>query len=110
MSETVWAGTTRYLVTAQMYDEIRAARHRGARLWLGLVDVGPAGACTNCGGPGRLVLQMAAGGPWDAAPTGKAAPIIYQDGQWYTVRTKTYRCPVCAPVEERGERVAEVVL
>lgn len=109
MSETIWVNGRRREVTSQMKAHIMATRERGGRCFFVVPDTDALSGsldrpvvCSNCNDNHQLLLQIVSGGPYDTAPAG--TPAFFEDGQWYAVRTQTYRCPACRPEPTESEK------
>lgn len=85
----------RYVATA-LYRDAAIRCEMGGKAFLALPEHGGDGDCPNCDGCGRHALQLVEGGPFKSPPrAGKEQSAVFQDGDWYLVKTTSYRCLVC---------------
>ena len=84
------------IVPDGLYNEASTVARMGGKCWLAIPDGVNNQACTNCNGSTKLVLQVVAGGPFEApTPAGIDTSLISDNGRWYLVKTRPYTCPTC---------------
>lgn len=85
----------RYVASA-LYRDAAIRCEMGGKAFLAMPEDGGDGDCRNCDGAGWHALQLVEGGPFKSPPRpGPEQAAAFEDGEWFLVRTTTYRCPVC---------------
>ncbi|MCA9938726.1 MAG: ATP-binding protein [Anaerolineales bacterium] len=93
-------GTT-VQIDSTVLDYLRRLKDTGRRAWLDTPT--PAGDCGNCGGSGRLLIQVSDDGPFDSPLNLRGATHVADVG-WFSSHTETIPCPACSRWTQRFEQ------
>lgn len=76
-----------------MYNTIKAVQNKGGKVFFATPFQND-GECQNCGGSGKVIIQIVTGGPFTAIPS-NTHHYISHEGKHYTANTQVDNCPSC---------------